>query len=66
VDEPEAKLYIDGKVADTVKGGPSNPHVAILRGSIDIDGTLHIVEIFGRKEKLKICVDRVKLAGDLA
>jgi hypothetical protein len=65
----EAKLYIDGEIADTNSEAFSwTSNAAILRGSIEVEGRAHVVEVYARawvRTRMKICVNGRKIAGDL-
>jgi hypothetical protein len=63
----EIKLYIDGKVVEINNEISNSGRYPIMRGSIEHDGKIHVVEIYakdGLRTKMQIHVDGKKIAGD--
>ena len=64
------RLYVDGKIVDESKVYFSpRRDVALLRHTIENQGELHHIEMFGTSSlfslpRVKICVDGNKISGD--
>ena len=64
-----ATLLIDGEVVD--RNGASmalDPGMSFLSHRIEIDGQSHLIEVFAKAiftVKLKICVNKEQIAGDM-
>ena len=70
----KAELYIDGKVVDaktskTLVSEDISSDVPFLRGNLELNGDVHVIEVYARhfifRFKQKICIDGIKVAGNL-